>query len=94
MILFFAPWFDNHTGELLFTRQVVDYAGKALGHRVVSHWLMHGIWDYLANAEQGGSPESVYRAYVVIGQSLMTVVVGLFGGFIGQYFFRSPATQS
>jgi hypothetical protein len=84
MLLFFAPWFDDHTGELLFTRQAVDYVGGKLGHKVAQHVSMPGIWHNLKHAESGQSASYNYLAYVVIGQSLMTLVVALVGGLLGR----------
>jgi hypothetical protein len=85
MILFFAPWFDDHTGDLLFTRHIVDYIGGKLGYKVASHITMPGIWHNLKWAEAGTSGSFVYLAYVVIGQSLLTIVIGLLGGVLGRY---------
>ncbi len=91
MILFFAPWFDDHTGELLLTRHIVDYAGGKLGHKVSDHVSMPGIWHNLKHSEGGQIPSYTYLAYVVVGQSLMTVVVGLIGGWLSNRFLRGSA---
>src|SRR5688572_20881215 len=71
MILFIAPWFDDHTGELLITRHLVDYIGLKFGHEVVEHATMPGIWSNLKHAEHGHIPAYVYLAYIVIAQSLV-----------------------
>jgi hypothetical protein len=93
MILFLAPWFDDHTGELLATRHIVDYVGRKMGHNVPDHTNVPGIWLNLSHAEYGSNSSSLYLAYVVTGQSLMTLVVALLGGLIGRWFARQRPTD-
>jgi hypothetical protein len=88
MILSLAPWFDDYTGELLFTRHMLDYVGGKLGHRVAVHEQMPGIWRNLPSSAISESLELAYLAYVVIGQSILTLAVGLLGGLIGRRLAR------
>ena len=88
MILTLAPWFDDHTGELLASRQLFDYVGPALGHEPATLELMPGIWRIIFSGRDD-IPAYVYLIYVVTGHSLLSLVVGFFGGLLGGYFHRS-----
>jgi hypothetical protein len=87
MVLALAPWFDHHTGEVLLTRQVVDYIGVKAGHNVYDYQIMPGIWEALELA-QSGTDAHTYLSFVIISQSLMTLVVALLGGLVGRYLAR------
>src|SRR5688572_25268407 len=45
MILAFAPWFDTHTGSLLFTRAIVEWTARLLGREANTSGVGIGIWD-------------------------------------------------
>lgn len=77
MVLSLAPWFDHYTGRLLFTRQILINMGDLLGqdNRYISI-----IWS---------SPVGTTAfAFLIIGQSLLTLVVALLGGWIGRAIGR------
>ena len=85
MILAMAPWFDDLSGEMIITRQLLDKLGAWLGYEVADHATMPGIWHNLRYASNGKSYQ--YLTYLAAGQSLFTVVVGMLGGCIARYMY-------
>ncbi len=81
MVLCFAPWFESHTGELLFTRSILSFVGERLGH---GEYRAGGIWNQILgfNYTDKGF---VYFTFIIIGQSLMTLLIALLGGLLGQH---------
>jgi hypothetical protein len=56
-----------------------------LGHEVLGGSI--SVWDELPNV-RFGDYFSLYPFYLIIGQSLMTLVVALLGGLIGRCLAR------
>ena len=85
MILALAPWFDDHTGELILTRQLLDMLGHALGHDVTEPGAMSGILYNMSWASTGDG--YTYLTYLVSGQSLFTLLIAMAGGFVAQCLY-------
>ena len=83
MILALGPWFDDTTGELLLSRQLLGWVGALLGHDVHTVQDMPGIWSNLAFSNAGGY---IDLAYLVIGHSLIAIGLALMGGLMGRWF--------
>lgn len=89
MILALAPWFDDRTGEFIFTRQLLDRLGKFVDHLVADPGTMPGIWRNLPYAANGKSYQ--YLSYLVAGQSLFTVAIAVLGGIVARYMYRKTS---
>ncbi len=91
-ILALGPWFDDHTGEFMLTRHLVDSLGTAMGHEVANHQEMPGMWLNLPYAA-GHLSAYRYLAFVVIGQCSFSIGLGWLGAFIASRLhgrLRSP----
>lgn len=84
MTLALAPLLEDLTGELIFTRQILDSLARLIGHDVPSLTQTDGIWKRLPLVTT--SRGYVYPAYLVIGQSWLTIVIATCGGFVATYF--------
>ena len=100
MVLALGPWFEDATGELIITRQLLELVGPAVGHEVVDPFGQEGIWRYLSlsNSPRAGmqgyasrTKQSFYYTYIVVGQSMTTLLIATAGGFISQYLLAHEA---
>lgn len=91
MILALAPWFDDHSGEFIITRQLLDRLGHLLGHEVAELQSMPGIWHNLSWASTSGG--YTYLTYLVAGQSVFTLVVAVVGGLAAQRFYSTHSIE-
>ena len=91
-VLAIGPWFDDHTGELLVTRQALDRMGLAMNYDVSEHTQMPGIWLNLPYAS-GNRARSSYPhlAFVVIGQCLFSVAIGWIAGAVTSALYSRQA---
>lgn len=99
MILALAPWFDDHTGELILSRQLLDALGHVLGHDVADIRTMPGVWRNLSYAHDSNpTSASDYLTYVVVGQSIITLLLACIAGLFGKFLFATrdpnPSTSN
>jgi hypothetical protein len=99
MVLTLAPWFDDHTGELIASRHALDVLGRQLGYGVSDHSETTGIWANFgyAQAQPGtinGPIAPVQKTYVyyyllflIAGHSLIALMVATGGGLLGRYCY-------
>jgi hypothetical protein len=86
-VLAFGPWFHDHTGGLLLTRQLLIKIGQAANPAVKDIdtsqiWIEHTDPAFLIHAYPS-------MQFIVAGQSLFTVLIALAGGYIGRSFYRT-----
>jgi hypothetical protein len=87
MLLTLAPWFDDHTGELLPSRHCLDWLGSVMQQKVANHQTMPGIWKNLPYSASGKSSTYRFLTFVVIGQSALSVGIGWISGAVASYYF-------
>jgi hypothetical protein len=90
LVLTLAPGLDDHTGELLITRPLLDWLGSRLGHAVPDPTMVPGIWTNLPFAQPpapGSTSPFGYFAYLVSGHCLIALLVGIGGGSLGSLLY-------
>jgi len=89
MLLALGPWFVEHSGRFIVTRQLLDHVGNALDYDVTGHNAQERLWENIIFA-QGRLPSDGYGyySYVIAGQSIFSLLIAYFGGVIGGCFHR------
>ena len=91
-ILVFTEWFGQGTGRILVSLYLLERLAPAFGNQLADNMAIQDplIPNAMANFVPGSPPELYYK-YIVIGQSLFTLVTGVLGGFLGAYFHARSA---
>jgi hypothetical protein len=84
-VLVLGPWLDDHTGEFMLSRHVIDLLGSVMGQKVADHQTMPGIWLNLPYAT--GSSSYRYLNFVVIGQCLFTLALAWTSSIVASYLY-------
>lgn len=82
LVLVFAPWFEQTTGELSLGRQLLDVLGRQAGHDAINAGMMPGIWDKVMH-----QPAYSHLAFVAIGQLLLTLMLAYTGGCVARWLY-------
>jgi hypothetical protein len=96
MALTLGPWFEDHTGQLLATRLLLDTIADQLGFEVPAHSKEKGIWWGLAYAQGQPPARDLYHffLFVVSGHSLIALAMAFGGGCLGRSFYVSREMSS
>jgi hypothetical protein len=95
LVLALTTWFDEGSGKLLLSRLILDALAHPLGHAMPSNNFVEdkGLIAAMANYTPDSPPDRYYK-FIVIGQSLMTLLVALAGGAIGQWVYGAATTRA
>ena len=86
-IFAFTDWFGRESGPILISFYVLQQLAPLFGNQLAANMAIDEplIQNALANYVPG-SPPALYYKYILVGQSLFTIVTGALGSALAGYF--------